>query len=370
MLITPYTIAISQADLDDLQERLARVRWTNELPGVGTDYGVDLASIKRLVTYWQSGYDWRFWEAKLNAYPQFTTTIDGENIHFLHVRSNVDDALPLILTHGWPMSVFDYLNVIDPLIDPGSHGGKKTQAFHLVIPSLPGFGFSGPTTQRGWDRYRVARAWAELMQRLGYEQYGAQGMDWGSIISPEVGRCDPEHVIGAHVTEIFTGPSGDSAEWEALSEKEKKQWQEFQWWMDNKGVYDPLQSSIPQTLAHALADSPVGQLAWNYQIYGDDLSFDYILTNVMIYWLTNTAASSARFYYENHYAQNVPTEPSTIPLGLSNFADDNQAIRRFAEREHQNIVFWKVHDRGSHFATQTAPDLFVNDTRTFFEKLR
>jgi epoxide hydrolase len=369
-VITPSTTGIPQADLDDLKARLAQVRWTNELSGVGTDYGVDLASLKRLVTYWQQGYDWRIWEAKLNAYPQFTTTIDGATIHFLHVRSNVADALPLILTHGWPTSVFDYLQLIDPLIDPSSHGGKKTQAFHLVIPSLPGFGFSGPTTEAGWDRYRIARAWAELMRRLGYDRYGAHGTDLGSMISPEVGRCDPEHVLGVHVTEIFSFPSGDPAEIAALSEKEKEQWQTFQEWVEKKGAYATLQSTVPQTLAYALADSPMGQLAWNYQMYGDDESDDYILTNVMIYWLTNTAASSARLYYENAHAKYVPTEPTTIPLGLCNFADIYQSIRLFAERDHQNIVSWNVYDRGNHFPTQTAPDLLINDMRTFFEKLR
>ena len=367
--ITPYTIAIPQTDLDDLKERLARIRWSNELPGVGSDYGVPLDPIKRLVKYWQESYDWRIWEAKLNAYPQFTTTIDGQNIHFLHVRSPEDNALPLILTHGWPMSVVDYLNLIGPLSDPRSHGGEPAQAFHLVIPSLPGFGFSGPTTERGWDRFRVARAWAELMRRLGYDRFGAQGMDWGSIISPEVGRFDPEHVVGVHVTEIFSSPSGDPTELETLSEQEKKHWQSFLWWIENKGAYNSLQSTVPQTLAHALADSPVGQLAWNYQIYGDAVSYDYILTNVMVYWLTNTAASSARFYYENAHAQHVPAGPTTVPLGLANFADVHQAIRIFAERDHKNIVSWNVYDRGNHFATQTAPDLLITDIRTFFQKL-
>jgi pimeloyl-ACP methyl ester carboxylesterase len=370
MSITPYTIAIPQADLEDLKERLARIRWTNELPGVGSDYGVSLDSVKRLVKYWQESYDWRIWEAKLNAYPQFNTTIDGQNIHFLHVRSQEDNALPLILTNGWPMSVVDYLNLIGPLSDPRSHGGDPAQAFHLVIPSLPVFGFSGPTTERGWDRFRVARAWAELMRRLGYDRYGAQGMDWGSIVSPEVGRFDPEHVIGVHVTEIFSSPSGDPTELEALSEEEKKHWQSFLWWIENKGAYNPLQSTVPQTLAHALADSPVGQLAWNYQIYGDAVSYDYILTNVMVYWLTNTAASSARFYYENAHAQHAPTGPTTIPLGLANFADVHQAIRLFAQRDHKNIVSWNVYDRGNHFATQTAPELLINDIRTFFQKRR
>jgi hypothetical protein len=177
------------------------------------------------------------------------------------------------------------------------------------------------------------------MRRLGYDRYGAQGMDWGSIVSPEVGRFDREHVIGVHVTEIFSAPSGDATELEALSQEEKTHWQSFLWWIENKGAYNSLQSTVPQTLAHALADSPVGQLAWNYQIYGDAVSYDYILTNVMVYWLTNTAASSARFYYENAHAQHVPTRPTTIPLGLANFADVHQAIRIFAERDHKKS--WK-----------------------------
>ncbi|HZR42186.1 MAG TPA: epoxide hydrolase [Ktedonobacteraceae bacterium] len=369
-MITPYTLAIPQDDLDDLKARLARVRWTNEIPSVDIYYGVPLDPVKRLVKYWQEGYDWRTWEAKLNAYPQFTTTIDGQNIYFLHIRSNIDGALPLILTHGWPTSVVDYLNLIGPLTDPLSYGGTADQAFHLIIPALPGFGFSGPTHDTGWNQYRIARAWAELMRLLGYERYGVHGNDWGSVISPEVGRCDPEHVVGVHVTQIFTGPSGDPTEMEALSAEEKEQWQEFLWWEKNLGVYNPLQSTIPQTLGHALADSPVGQLVWNYQIYGDDVSDDYILTNVTIYWLTNTAASSARLYYEEAHARNVPTEPTTIPLALSRFANDYPSIRSFASRYHQNIVSWKVHDRGDHFATQTAPDLLINDIRTFFEQLR
>jgi len=370
MSIQSFTIDIPQAALDDVQDRLARTRWTNELPGVGGDYGVSLEYVKKLVKYWQNGYDWRAWEAKLNAYPQFTTTIDGQTIHFLHIRSPESNATPLILTHGWPMSVVEYLDVIGPLTDPRSHGGDPADAFHLVIPSLPGFGFSGPTTEKGWNRYRTARAWAELMHRLGYDHYGAHGNDVGSFVSPEVGRIDPEHVIGVHVTQIFSFPSGDPAEMEGLSKEDMGKVQYLQWFMENMGAYNKLQSTQPQTLAHALADSPVGQLAWSAQLFGDAVSSDYILTNVMIYWLTNTAASSVRFYYENAHAQNVPTEPTTIPLGLANFADDNQAIRLFAERDHKNIVSWHVYDRGSHFATQTAPDLLINDLRTFFEQLR
>lgn len=244
-MITPYTIAISQADLDDVQARLACVRWTTELPGVGADYGEPLAPIKRLVTYWREDYDWRTWEAKLNAYPQFTTTIDGQNIHFLHIRSKVDDALPLILTHGWPTSVVDYLDLIGPLTDPRSHGDETAQAFHLVIPSLPGFGFSGPTHEVGWNQYRTARAWAELMHRLGYDRYGAHGNDWGSVLSPEIGRFEPEHVVGVHVTQIFSAPSGNPAEMDALSLGEKELWQKFHWWQHHWGIYHPLQSNIP-----------------------------------------------------------------------------------------------------------------------------
>ncbi len=370
MSIQPFTIHIPQATLDDLRERLARTRWTNELPGVGEDYGVSLEYIKKLVKYWQSGYDWRTWEAKLNGYPQFTTTIDGQNIHFLHVRSTESNATPLILTHGWPMSVVEYLDVIGPLTDPRSHGGDPADAFHLVIPSLPGFGFSGPTTEKGWNRYRTAKAWAELMRRLGYDRYGAHGNDAGSFVSPEVGRFDPEHVIGVHVTQIFSFPSGDPAELEGLSKEDMGKVQYLHWFMENMGAYNKLQSTQPQTLAHALADSPVGQLAWSSQLFGDAVSDDYILTNVMIYWLTNTAASSARFYYEDAHAKDVTTEPTTVPLGLANFATDFQSIRPFAERDHKNIVSWNVYDSGSHYAAQDAPDLLIDDIRKFFRPLR
>jgi epoxide hydrolase len=382
--MTPFTLAIPQSDIDDLKVRLARVRWANELPDAGTAYGVDLASLKRLVTYWQHGYDWRLWEAKLNAYPQFMTTIDGETVHYLHIRSHVDNALPLLLIHGWPRSVFDYLTVIDPLVNPRSLGSEPAQAFNLVIPSLPGFGCSGPTTQKGWGMVRVVRALIALMQQLGYDRYGVHGSDWGAAMAPEVGRYAPEHVVGVHVTEVYAFPSGDPAEIDALSEKEKMDWQSFLAWQQNQGAYLQVQNTAPQTIAHALSDSPVGQLAWNYQNYGnyqdreyyqhygDGLSDEYVLTTASLYWFTNTAASSARLYYENAHSQyTLPAEqPTTIPLGLANFAHDHHAIRSFSERWHQNIVSWNVYDRGNHFATQTAPDLLVNDMQTFFSSLR
>jgi pimeloyl-ACP methyl ester carboxylesterase len=372
MTIQPFTIAIPEADLQDLQERLARTRWANELPGVGNEYGVPLSDLKELVDYWRGGYDWRAWEARLNAYPQFTTTIDGQRIHFLHVRSPEPEATPLIMTHGWPMSVVEYLDVIEPLSNPRAHGGDPADAFHLVIPSLPGFGFSGPTHERGWNRYRTARAWAELMKRLGYERYGAHGNDAGSLVSPEVGRADPDHVIGVHVTQIFSFPSGDPAELASLSPEDQGKLGFLQWFFEQMGAYNKLQSTQPQTLAHALADSPAGQLGWSLQLFGkpgEVVSADYILTNVTIYWLTNTGASSARLYFEDAHAE-ASTEPTTVPLGLANFANDFQSIRPLAERDHKNIISWNVYDQGSHYAAHQVPELLIDDIRAFFRQVR
>ncbi len=370
MDITPFTIAIPDADIDDLRDRLARTRWTNELPGVGMDYGLALEYIQGLVAYWREGYDWRAEEARLNTFPQFTTEIDGQNIHFLHIRSPEPDATPLLLTHGWPMSFVEYVDLIGPLTDPRAHGGDPADAFHVVIPSLPGFGFSGATSERGWSRYRTARAWAELMHRLGYERYGAHGNDAGSLVSPEIGRADPDHVVGVHVTQIFSFPSGDPAEFASLTEEELGKVQFLQWFNENMSAYAKVQATVPQTVAHGLADSPVGQLAWSCQLFGEAVSRDYILTNVMIYWLTNTAASAARFYYEDAHAADAPTEPTTTPLGLANFAQDFQSIRPFAERDHRNIVSWHTFDRGDHFAAQSAPDLLIGDLRDFFRRFR
>lgn len=368
MTIQPFTIEIPQADLDDLQARLERTRWPDELPGVGWDYGVPLDVIKKLVAYWRSGYDWRKVEAGLNEYPQFTTDIDGQNIHFLHVRSPEPEALPLIVTHGWPGSFVEYVDVIGPLTDPRAHGGNPAEAFHLVIPSIPGFTFSGPTHETGWNSSRIARAWAELMRRLGYDHYGAAGNDGGSMISPEVGRCDPAHVAGVHVTQLFSFPSGDPADLENLSTQEQAAMARLQWFWDTMSAYNKLQSTQPQTLAFALLDSPVGQLAWNIQLFRN-LDDDFILTNVMLYWLTGTAASAARFYYEAAHAKHPP-EPTTTPTGLAMFAGDFQSIRRFAERDHKNIVRWTEYDQGGHYAAHLAPDLLVDDIRAFYRDLR
>ena len=377
--IRPFRIEIPQADLGDLGERLARTRWANELPletegpqtgpvPPGWEYGVPLDYVKNLVEYWRDGYDWREWEARLNSHQQFTTTIDGQNIHFLRVRSPEAGALPLILTHGWPNTVAEYLGLIGPLTDPRAHGGEAADAFDVVVPSLPGFGFSGPTTETGWDALRTAKAWAELMGRLGYDRYGAHGNDAGAIVAPLQGRLDPDHVVGVHVNQIFSFPSGDPAEFEGLS-KEELEYLQFLQSFVGRAVHDKVQEAQPQTIAHALADSPAGQLAWSGQLFGDALSPDEILTNTSIYWLTNSAASAARLYYENKHAEH-PTGPTTAPMGLANFAYDFRPIRRFAERDHANIVSWSEFDRGGHWAAHDAPELLIGDIRQFFRRFR
>ena len=367
--IKPFRIDIPQSLLDDLNDRLTRTRWPDELPGGGWSYGVPLGYVKELADYWRTEYDWRVWEARLNEYPQFTTTIDGQSVHFLHVRSPEPDALPLVATHGWPGSIVEYLDVIGPLTDPGAHGGEPADAFDLVIPSLPGYGLSGPTREPGWSNYRIAAAWAELMKRLGYARYGAVGNDAGSMISPEVGRIDAERVVGVHVTQIFSFPSGDPAELADLTPEEQTQLETLQWFYENKFSFNTLMAQQPQTLAFALLDSPVGLLAWNAQLLGEDLDADFALTNVMLYWLTGTAASAARLYYENAHAA-PPTEPTTLPIGLAAFGGDFSGIRRFAERDHKNIVHWSVFDHGGHFAAHKASDLYIGDVRSFFRTLR
>ena len=367
--IRPFRIEVPEAILDDLRDRLTRTRWPDELPGVGDSYGVSLDLVKPLAERWRTGYDWRKWEAELNRHQQYTTTIDGQNVHFLHVRSPEADAFPLILTHGWPGSVVEFLDVIGPLSDPAAHAAKPDEAFHLVIPSLPGYGFSGPTREIGWNRYRTAAAWAELMRRLGYDRYGAVGNDAGSMVNPELGRIDAEHVVGLHVTQIFSFPSGDLSEMADLTPEEQGQLATLQWFYENKFSFNQLMSQQPQTLAYALSDSPVGLLAWNAQLFGEDLDDDFILTNVMLYWLTGTGGSAARLYYEDAHATQ-PTEPTTVPLGLAAFGGDFSGIRRLAERDHSNIVRWSTFDHGGHFAAHKAPDLLVGDIRSFFEPLR
>jgi epoxide hydrolase len=382
--IRPFRVDIPQADLDDLRERLHRTRWPDELPGVGWSRGVPLGYLQGLAAYWADGYDWRKQEARLNEHPQFTTTIDGANVHFLHVRSPEPDALPLLLTHGWPGSVVEFLNIIGPLTDPRAHGGDPADAFHLVIPSIPGYGLSGPTRQAGWTTGRVARAWAELMARLGYGRYGAQGGDWGAFVTPELGRVDADHVVGVHVNAATFGfmPFGpvDPDELATFTDAEKARMERLGSSTGGPGNgYFEIQATRPQTIAYALTDSPVGQLAWIVEKFKewthaadvpeDAVDRDQLLTNVMLYWLTGTANSSARFYYENmHDTGSWGQPPATTPTGVAVFAED-YAIRRYAEAAN-NIVHWTEFDRGGHFAAMEAPDLLVGDLREFFRGLR
>ncbi|EXG82677.1 epoxide hydrolase family protein [Cryptosporangium arvum] len=382
--ITPFRIDIPQAAVDDLTDRLRRTRWVEELPepevvaggaGVpappGWEYGVPGAYVRTLVERWSTSYDWRAQEAALNEFPQFTTEIDGQRIHFVHVRSDRPDATPLILTHGWPNTFVEYLDLVGPLTDPAAYGHPDAPAFHVVVPSLPGFAFSGPTREHGWNAGRVAAAWSELMRRLGYDRYGAHGNDCGSIVSPLLGELDRAHVLGVHVTQIFSFPRGDDGEFDGLSGEDYGALQFGQAFAEH-AVHDRAQQAQPQTLAHALADSPAGQLAWSGQLFGTDLSPDTILTNAALYWFTNTAASAGRFYFENHRAAqaDAETKPTSVPIGVAVFARDFRAVRRFADRDHANIVAWNTYDRGGHWAAHDAPDLLVDDIRRFFSSLR
>ena len=370
--VRPFRVNVPEADLEDLRTRLAHPRWPDELAGAEWSYGVPLEYVRELVHHWRTGFDWRAQEARLNTHPQFTTTIDGQRVHFLHVKSPEPGALPLLCTHGWPMSVFEYLELIGPLTDPRAHGGDAADAFDVVIPSIPGVAFSGATAEPGWDTRRIARAWVELMHRLGYERYGAHGNDAGSQISPEVGRHDPEHVTGVHVTQLFSFPSGDPSEFADLSPEDMAALQFLEGFTSGGGLaYNQYQSAQPQTLAYALQDSPAGWLAWVCQLFQRWVDRDDILTHASAYWLTSTIGSSIRRYHADaHAQQGASNEPTTAPTGVAIFAEDFQSVRRFADRDHANIVSWNRYDRGSHFSPHDAPDLLLSDIRAFFRSLR
>jgi pimeloyl-ACP methyl ester carboxylesterase len=372
---TPFRIDVPTAELDDLRERLARTRWPDELPGVGWSYGVDREYLRGLVAYWATDYDWRAHERRLNQVPQFTTEIDGQRIHYLHVRSPEPDATPLVITHGWPSTVYDLLGLLGPLTDPRRHGGDPADAFHVVVPSVPGFAFSGPTRETGWGVARTARAWAELMRRLGYERFGAQGGDFGSLVSPALGRLCPERVLGVHVNALVDAstPTGPE-ELDALGATDRARVRENQaWWYRHSG-YATQMSTRPQTLAYALNDSPVGQLAWNLEWFVDwdpgagvqpPVDRDAVLTDVTVFWLTQTAGSAARMYLEaGTEAWGTRPAPSPVPTAVATFAGD-RAVRALAERSH-TITRWTEHDCGGHFASLQAPDELVADIRAFF----
>ncbi|AXB42618.1 epoxide hydrolase family protein [Amycolatopsis albispora] len=367
----PFRIDVPEAALDDLRARLAAARLPDQLPGTGWTYGVPLERLTELAEYWRTGYDWRRHERELNRFDQFTTTIDGQRVHFFHVRSPEPGALPLLLTHGWPASGAEFAELIGPLTDPRAHGGDPADAFHVVVPSIPGYGFSGPTTETGWDVTRIARAWAELMRRLGYHRYGAHGGDWGARISPELARLDGEHVMGLHLNAFVAFPDNDI---DGLTEHERQVADGLSNWDGERTGYAQIQATRPQTLAYGLVDSPTGLLAWDtewFDAYGDDvggISADRILTMVTITWLTGTAGSSARLYREGaaNWAPDKPFCP--VPTGIAVFPGD-ATIRRFAEREHR-VVHFTEFDRGGHFAALQVPDLLTGDLRAFFRGLR
>jgi pimeloyl-ACP methyl ester carboxylesterase len=380
--ITPFRIDIPQPALDDLRDRLARTRWPSQITGLGWSRGVDQLYLQELAEYWQHHYDWRLQEAELNKIPQFTTEIDGANIHFLHIRSGHADATPLILTHGWPGSIVEFLDVVGPFTDPVAHGGEAADAFHLVIPSLPGFGFSGPAGEAGWDSYRIAAAFAGLMSRLGYDRYLAQGGDFGAFVSPDLGRVAADHVIGVHVNAATMGfiPFGELDEdtMASLTDTEKARVARLGAYMSDGNGYFQIQATRPNTLGFALNDSPVGQLAWIVEKFKEwshpssglpeqSIDRDRMLTNVMLYWLTGTGASSAQLYYESMHSGRWPS-PSPVPTGVAAFAED-VSIRRFAEASN-NIVPWTDFDEGGHFAAMEKPGLLVADVRRFRNALR
>ncbi|GAA3141667.1 epoxide hydrolase [Planomonospora alba] len=394
--IRPFRIDIPQAQLDDLRARLANTRWPDELPGVGWSRGVPVGYLRELAEYWRTGYDWRAHEAVLNGYPQYLAAIDGQNVHFLHVRSPEPDALPLVLLHGWPGGVTDFLDVIGPLSDPRAHGGEAADAFHLVIPSLPGFGFSTPLAGPGMNVARMAALLVELMSRLGYGRYGVQGYDAGAWVGPEMGRRAPDRVAGVHVNALVTFPAGQEGEMEGLSQVERRRWQAMQ---DFNDGYLQCNSKRPQTVAYGLHDSPVGQLAWivekfkelTYPEEGlpeDSVGRDRILTGVSLYWLTGTAGSSAQIYYEEVSADAwsggrdggdaaagqdgeggwASAARGTVPTGVLVSAHD-VTVRRWAERDHE-VVHWRELGRGGHFLAMEEPQALVEDVRAFFGRVR
>ncbi|MEE4541311.1 epoxide hydrolase family protein [Streptomyces sp. V4-01] len=384
----PFRVDVPQAALDDLNRRLDDARWPAEVPGAGWDRGVPVEYLRELAGYWRTRYDWRAAEARLNAFPQFTTDIDGTRVHFVHVRSPEPDATPLLITHGWPGSIVEFLRVAGPLTDPRAHGGDPADAFHLVLPSLPGFGFSGPTPEAGWGVGRIAGAWAELMRRLGHERYVVQGGDIGAWISLVLAGLDSEHVVGAHVNFLDTAQGGAAASAD-LTEDDRGRLRLLDDFLEHGSAYMSLQATRPQTLSYALTDSPIGQLAWivekfrewsdSDKVPEDAVDRDDLLTNVMLYWLTATAGSSAQFYFE--MAGFLPTSPVPpppadqgplpVPVGVAVYpADLAKPVRRLADRAFSSIVHWSELERGGHFAAMEEPDLFVADLRAFRRALR
>ena len=383
-LVRPFRVDVPEASLVDLRRRLQHARWPEAETIEGWGQGVPLAYLKALCEYWADGYDWRRVEARLNAWPQFVTNIDGIDIHFLHIRSRHQDALPLVITHGWPGSILEFLNVIGPLTDPTAHGGAAADAFHVVLPSLPGYGFSGKPQQTGWNVQRIASAWAQLMARLDHDRYGAQGGDWGTSITTCLGQQDADHVVGIHLNPPLVAPDpntfGDLTATEQASLTALKLTGEWE------TGYSSEHSTKPQTIGYSLVDSPSGLCAWIVEKFwswtdndGDlsnILSRDEVLDNISLYWLTATGGSSARLYWES-FKQistwfNEGTEDTiSVPTGCSIFPKDiPRPSRRWAARRFTDIRYWNELDRGGHFAALEQPEVFVNEIRSFFRLVR
>jgi epoxide hydrolase len=380
--IEAFRIRIPQAEVDDLRYRLQRTRWPRELPGVGWRRGVPVGYLMELAEYWRTSYDWRQHEERLNRLPQYTTLIDGAHVHFVHVRSRAPDAIPLMLIHGWPGSVVEFVDAIGPLTEPCARGMDRSQAFHLVIPSLPGHGLSGQLNESGWTHGRIAKAFNELMARLGYQRYGVQGGDVGAFVATEMARLDSSRVIGVHVNALVTFPSGDSAEMAGLSAAEQERLARHKRFHEDMAGYLHTQSTRPQTLTYGLTDSPAAQLAWiveKFKEWTDPstrfaehvANSDRILTNVSLYWFTRTAGSAANLYYEALHDPTAwgPKRRSGVPTGVLVALTQDVAIRRFAERDH-NVVHWSEFERGGHFFALEQPELFAADLQQFFRRAR
>jgi epoxide hydrolase len=376
-LIRPFTLAVPQDQLDDLQNRLAVARWPERETVDDWSQGTPLAALKALVDYWRGGYDWRACEARLNGLGQWLTEIDGLDIHFLHVRSPEAGALPLIMTHGWPGSVVEFLRVIGPLTDPVAHGGKADQAFHLVLPSLPGYGFSGKPAQAGWGIERIAAAWPELMRRLGYARWVAQGGDWGAFVTNKIGEQAPEGCIGIHVNmPIARRPR---AARDNPTEEDRRAIERMGFFMGQDSAYSQQQSTRPQTIGYGLVDSPVGLAGWIYEKLhnwsdnaGDAcalLGRDAVLDNIMHYWLPGTGASAARLYWESFGGGNDGVVH--IPAGASAFPKDIMPVpKSWMAQRYTNMIYWNDMPRGGHFAAWEQPDLFVDELRKCFALMR
>jgi pimeloyl-ACP methyl ester carboxylesterase len=375
--IERFEIRVDDSVLEDLRERLARTRFPDQIDGTGWDYGIPVDYLRELVAYWLDGYDWRSQEAQLNELDHFRTRIDGQSIHFVHARSAHDDAMPLLLIHGWPGSVVEFLDVIPRLTDPAAHGGSASDAFHVVAPSLPGYGFSEPTRTRGWDPWRIARAFTELMSRLGMTRYGAQGGDWGAQVTTRIGALDPEHCTAIHLNMPLADPTDERL---SLTDPDKADLAAMQQFARDESGYALEQSTKPQTVGVGLNDSPAGLLAWIVEKLrawsdcdGDPESVftrDQMITNVMTYWVTGTIASSARLYWERQRSDTPPPDHVGVPTGVARYPEEVIRYPRSWVERRYNVTHWVDMPRGGHFAAMEQPELFVEDLRTFFRSVR